>query len=192
VVPCDRPAGTEIVQNANSHNAYETSPATPAALTYECWIHIRIHTNTHTHGMRARLQGGSMRGQAHAHWGSDRGDEGKGGGEDGGRGWRGGRRETVEGRTQGVGGAGQAFVLPAATIAPQAVLRRSILELCWQETPKKSKLRASPPPSLPPFLPHSLSRNQRSCRSVECARFSSTADHCVIPLTSSPLCSYVT
>jgi hypothetical protein len=64
----------------------------------------------------------------------------------------------VEGRTEGVGGAGQAAVLPAATIAPQAMLRRSFLALCWQETPKKSKLRASPPPSLPPFLSHSLSR----------------------------------
>jgi hypothetical protein len=86
VVPCDRPAGTEIVQNANSHNAYETSPATPAALTYECWIHIRIHTHTHTHGMRARLQEDPCGGRrTHAGAVTEGTREG----------WRGGGRERV-------------------------------------------------------------------------------------------------
>jgi hypothetical protein len=81
-----------------------------------------------------------MRGQAHARRGSDRGDEGR-----------------VEGRTEGEGGAGQAAVLTTAAIAPPAMRQSPFLALCWQVTPKKSKLRAFPPPSLPPFLSHSLS-----------------------------------
>jgi hypothetical protein len=106
--------------------------------------------------MRARLQGGSTRGQAHARRGSDRGDEGKGGGEDGGRGWRGGRREGEGGGEDG--GSGRCW---SGRCSPRRHHRASsdapaLISSAVLAGDSKEVQAAGLPSSLPPSLPFSL------------------------------------